>query len=78
LHGAGFADGVKEPLGATVDIAKRNTLHTLAVMPQLWEMEKSFAWLEKCRRLWKNCEHKLETGLQFVALAYLALLLRRY
>lgn len=40
-------------------------------------LERSFGWLEKCRRLWKNCERKLNTSLQFVHLAFLALLLRR-
>jgi hypothetical protein len=39
--------------------------------------QRSFAWLEKCRRLWKNCERKLETSRQFIVLAFLALLLRR-
>lgn len=76
--GAPFADGIKERLGATVEIAKRNELHAFAVMPKRWVVERSFAWLEKCRRLWKNCERKLETSLQFVTLAFLALLLRRY
>ncbi|MDC8639411.1 IS5/IS1182 family transposase, partial [Xanthomonas hortorum pv. hederae] len=28
-------------------------------------------------RLWKNCERKLNTSLQFIHLAFLALLLRR-
>ncbi|MGH7962478.1 MAG: IS5/IS1182 family transposase, partial [Candidatus Binatia bacterium] len=37
----------------------------------------SFAWLEKCRRLWKNCERKLNTSLQMAVLAFLALLLKR-
>ncbi|MGQ5524342.1 IS5/IS1182 family transposase, partial [Chitinimonas sp. PSY-7] len=36
-----------------------------------------FAWLEKCRRLWKNCERKLDTSLQFIQFAFLTLLLRR-
>jgi transposase len=76
--GASFANGVKERLGATVQVAKRNQLHTFAVMPKRWVVERSFAWLEKCRRLWKNCERKLETSLQFITLAFLALLLRRY
>jgi hypothetical protein len=31
-------------------------------MPKRWVVERSFAWLEKCRRLWKNCERKLETS----------------
>lgn len=76
--GAPFAQGVKQLLGASVVIAKRNELHTFAVIPQRWVVERSFAWLEKCTRLWKNCERKLETSLQFVTLAFLALLLRRY
>ncbi|MFP3015349.1 MAG: transposase, partial [Wolbachia sp.] len=34
------------------------------VLPKRWVVERSFAWLEKCRRLWKNCERKLNTSLQ--------------
>ena len=75
--GQPFADGVRERLQATVQVAQRNELHTFAVLPQRWVVERSFAWLEKCRRLWKNCERKLNTSLQFVHLAFLALLLRR-
>lgn len=76
--GAPFAYAVRQVLGAGVEVVKRNELHTFAVMPTRWVVERSFAWLEKCRRLWKNCERKLETSLQFVTLAFLALLLRRY
>jgi len=75
--GRPFAEAVEQKLGATVQIAKRNELHTFAVMPQRWVVERSFAWLEKCRRLWKNCERKLNTSLQMVHLAFLVLLLRR-
>jgi transposase len=46
-------------------------------MPKRWIVERSFAWLEKNRRLWKNCERKLNTSLQFVHLAFLVLLLKR-
>lgn len=75
--GQPFANGVRELLGASVEIAKRNEPHTFAVIPQRWVVERSFAWLEKCRRLWKNCERQLNTSLQFVNLAFLVLLLRR-
>ena len=75
--GEAFAEAVREILGASVAIAKRNELHTFAVIPQRWVVERSFAWLEKCRRLWKNCERQLNTSLQFINLAFLALLLRR-
>lgn len=75
--GAPFADSVRERLGASVEIAKRSELHTFKVIPKRWVVERSFAWLEKCRRLWKNCERYLNTSLQFVNLAFLVLLLRR-
>jgi transposase len=60
-----------------VQVAKRNELHRFAVMPRRWIVERSFAWLEKCRRLWKNCERKLNTSRQFAILAFLVLLLKR-
>ena len=75
--GQPFADSVKRCIGATVQIVKRNELHTLAVLPKRWVVERFFAWLEKNRRLWKNCERKRNPSLQFVHLAFLVLLLRR-
>ncbi len=76
-QGQSFATALEQLLGAKVQIARRNELHTFAVMPQRWVVERSFAWLEKCRRLWKNCERKLNTSLQFIHLAFLALLFKR-
>lgn len=75
--GSPFAIETHRILGAAVEVAKRSELHTFAVMPQRWVVERSFAWLEKCRRLWKNCERKLNTSSQFVSLAFLVLLLKR-
>lgn len=77
--GEPFAQGVREILGkdVTVQVAKRSELHKFAVIPKRWVVERSFAWLEKNRRLWKNCERDLNTSLQFIHLAFLALLLRR-
>ena len=77
--GEPFARGVREVLGeqVAVQIAKRSELHTFKVMPKRWVVERSFAWLDKNRRLSKNCERWLNTSLQFVHLAFLALLLRR-
>jgi transposase len=77
--GEPFVQGVRETLGeaVTVQIAKRSELHKFAVIPKRWVVERSFAWLEKNRRLWKNCERWLNTSLQFIHLAFLAMLLRR-
>ena len=65
-------------MGCRVEIAKRNELHTFKVIPKRWVVERSFAWLEKCRRLWKNCERKLNTSLNMVTLAFVALILKRF
>jgi transposase len=77
--GQPFSQGVQEILGehVTVQIAKRSELHTFKVMPKRWIVERSFAWLDKNRRLWKNCERLLNTSLQFVHLAFVVLLLKR-
>lgn len=76
--GESFAQRVEMLLGAEVEIAKRSELHRFAVMPKRWVVERSFAWLDKCRRLWKNCERQLHTSQQMMVLAFVALLLRRH
>lgn len=75
--GQPFADFVCEHLAATVEVAKRNELHTFKVIPNRWVVERSISWLEKCRRLWKNCERKLTTSLAMMRLAFISLILRR-
>ncbi|WP_084989062.1 IS5 family transposase, partial [Lentilactobacillus parabuchneri] len=76
--GVNFQLDIASNLNATVQVAKRNELHRFEVMPQRWVVERSFSWLENCRRLWKNCERQLTTSLQMVVLAFLALLLKRF
>ena len=76
--GEKFAAKIDNITGATVEVAKRNELNTFVVLPKRWVVERSFAWLEKCRRLWKNCERKLNTSLQMVTLAFVSLLLKRF
>lgn len=76
--GEKFADGVKKMLGGIVEVAKRSELHTFKVIPKRWVVERSFSWLEKCRRLWKNCERKINTSLNMVVLAFTSLLLKRF
>ena len=75
--GETFAKSVKEAIGATVEVAKRNEIHKFVVLPKRWVVERCFAWLDKCRRLWKNCERKLNSSLQFMVLAFLFIVLKR-
>ena len=71
--GKPFATAVQGLLGAAVEVVQRSELHTFVVLPKRWVVERSFAWLEKCRRLWKNCERKLNTSRQMVVLAFMVL-----
>ena len=41
--GENFSTEVKQLLEATVQIAKRNELHTFTVIPERWVVERSFA-----------------------------------
>lgn len=77
-QGQPFADAIQQTIGATVEVIKRSELHTFKVLPKRWVVERSFAWLEKCHRLWKNCEYYLSTSQQMVTLAFVALLLKRF
>jgi transposase len=76
-RGDDFAAAVLHTIGASVEVVKRRDLHAFVVIPKRWVVDRSFAWLDKCRRLWKNCERKLNSSLQMVVLAFLVLLLRR-
>lgn len=76
--GENFANSVRDLLGCEVTVAKRRELHTFKVIPKRWVVERSFAWLEKCRRLWKNCERKLNSSLHMAVLAFVVLILKRF
>lgn len=72
-----FRDAVKALIGASVEVAKRSELHTFAVIPRRWVVERSLSWLEKCRRLWKNCERLITSSVGMIQLAFIRILLRR-
>ena len=76
--GEKFAHEVEFLIKAEVEIAKRNELHTFAVLPKRWVVERCFGWLEKSRRLWKNCERKTNSSLQMMVLCFLVILLKRF
>lgn len=76
--GEKFAAKIKVLTGAEVSIAKRPELHKFVVMPKRWVVERTSGWLDKCRRLWKNCKRLIENSLNMVKLAILSLLLPRF
>lgn len=65
-------------INAEVIIAKQSDLRHGQVTPQRWVIERSFSWLGKHRRLWRNCERKLNTSKMMISLAFLRILLKRF
>ena len=75
--GERFANQVKEICNAQVEVVKRNELHRFVVLPRRWVVERLFGWLDKFRRLWKNCERKLVISAQILTFALIAILSQR-
>ena len=76
--GENFAIMMRKLIEAKVEIIKRSELHKFVVLPKRWIVERTFAWLDNYRILWKNCERTLYNSLQAVKFAFISLLLRRY
>jgi transposase len=76
--GEKFAGAVRKLMEAEVEVIKRNEQYEFAVLPRRRIVGRSFAWLEKYRRFWKNCERKLRNTLQMTVLAFISLILRRF
>jgi transposase len=62
----------------TVEIVKRSDRATgFEVLPKRWIAERTFAWLNRCRRLAKDFENLTPAALTFVKLASIRLMLRK-
>jgi transposase len=82
-----FADagyqGPRAALAATksgdwvIEIVKRNELHKFVVLPKRWIVERTIAWLNRCRRLAKDWENLNRKALAFLRLASIRLMLRK-
>ena len=75
--GKPFATAVQSLLGSLGGSGETQRTAHFRGAAERWVVERSFGWLEKCRRLWKNCERKLNTSLQMVVLAFAVLILQR-
>jgi transposase len=62
----------------TVEIVKRSdTAQGFEVLPRRWVVERTFAWLNRCRRLAKDFENRTRNALAFLRLASIRLMLRK-
>jgi transposase len=60
-----------------IEIVKRNELHRFVVLPKRWIVERTLAWISRCRRLAKDFERHARKAVAFVRLAMIRLMLRR-
>lgn len=83
-----FADGgyagpklrdALKPLGAwTVEIVKRSdTAEGFEVLPRRWVVERTFAWLGRCRRLAKDWEKTIASAAAWIEISHIRLTTRR-
>jgi transposase len=61
-----------------VEIVKRSDqAKGFEILPKRWVVERTFAWLGRCRRLAKDFENLTRIALAFVQLASIRLMLRK-
>jgi transposase len=74
-----FEKGVAKLLrGADVEIIKRSdAAKGFVLLPRRWVVERTFAWLGRCRRLAKDLEAKTRKALAFLKLASIRLMMRK-
>lgn len=61
-----------------VEVVKRSDqAKGFSVLPRRWVVERTFAWLNRCRRLAKDWENLTDRALAFLQLASIRLMVRR-
>ena len=62
----------------TIEIVKRSdAAKGFVVLPRRWVVERTFAWLGRCRRLAKDWEKSIESATAFAQIASIRMLTRR-
>jgi len=78
-QGPQFQDGLHQVMaGITVEIVKRSdAAKGFVVLPKRWVVERTIAWLNRCRRLAKDWECLNRKALAFLRLASIRFMLRK-
>ena len=60
-----------------LEIVRRCDQHRFVVLPKRWIVERTLAWISRCRRLARDYERHARKAAAFVRLAMIRLMLRR-
>lgn len=72
-----LVDWVRQQAGWELEIVKRSDdLRGFVVLPKRWIVERTFAWLGKCRRLSKDSEYLVASSEAMIRLAMIGLMTR--
>lgn len=77
-QGPKFREGLERVCRALdVEIVKRSDAGRFVVLPKRWIVERTIAWLNRCRRLTKDWECLNRNALAFLRWASIRLMLRK-
>jgi transposase len=78
-QGPKFRDALAKAMpGLSVTIVKRSdAAKGFELLPRRWVVERTFAWLGRCRRLAKDFENLTATAVAFITMASIRLMLRK-
>ena len=77
-HARPLIDWAKQALGWVLEIVKKKEGQKgFEVLPRRWVVERTFAWLGRCRRLSKDYEAMPQSEEAMVYLAMIHLMVRR-
>ena len=76
-QGEATAEAVARTGRWRLEIVKRGDGAGFVALPKRWIVERTFAWLGRCRRLAKDFENLAVNALAFLGLGMIRLMLRR-
>jgi transposase len=77
-QGPKFQEGLKQVCSQiNVEIVKRCDVGKFVVLPKRWIVERTIAWLNRCRRLAKDWERLNRNALAFLRWASIRLMTRK-
>jgi putative transposase len=68
---------VQDLCSTVVEIVKRTEQHKFVILPRRWVVERTFAWLNRSRRLSKDYERLTSTSEAMVYMAMTGIMVRR-
>lgn len=60
-----------------LEIVKLNDVPRFKVLPKRWIVERTFAWISRCRILARDFERHIRSVVAFIRLAMIRIMLRR-